>query len=814
MSDHAPHAHDPDSRSPGSDPTQVGPGGPGVAPASPRPEWMTESPGMLIGPYRLIEIVGEGGFGTVWKAERREPIVQIVALKIIRAGMGSREVVARFEQERQALAMMDHPGLARIFDAGAAGPELGYRPYFVMEFVPGRRITEYCDERSLSLRGRLSVFAQVCRAVGHAHACGIIHRDLKPGNVLVRDAAAGGPEQAEVKVIDFGIAKALAPAGLLTERTLHTEAGRLMGTPEYMSPEQAGAGVRSGGSPAGGGIDGRADVFSLGALLYELLVGSPPRETRALRGMPLMELQRVIREVEIPAPARRFASLPPAQADGVAARRGTDPPGLARALRGELEWIALKAMHPERSGRYQHVTELAADVERLLAGVPVMAAPPSMSYQVRKRTLALLGRRGAAAGAWLDGALVAFLGASLLLPGAAGLSVQWAVQEVQSRLELFDIGGDPFQHVRMVRITDKTDPEALARQEFLRPANADGAEPDRAHTLRFLHTRLLDRLAAAGVRAAAFDIQFKSRSEYDEQLALRADAGPGMAVCFATNGWGGEVWRGSDERPRGARVGGVTINYDEELGNIDAEIALMKLGSAGAAQGYGSLALEAFAAAGPGARVPRVRPWDDTHIMVETGARAPVLVSCIVLREEADRAGLGIEGGDLVAFLPVFVPSDADLEAASMDYAWALSASPAELSERLKGRVVVIGDDTDARDRYHCGEGRRVGGFAVQAQTIEALIRAFGWRTAAWADGLLAAAGAGLGMVWMMRRPRRPGRWAEAAAAGVGALGLFCASMAMLHAWGILTNPLAAWIGMLVTMAIAGWLGLHRRDAE
>jgi serine/threonine protein kinase/Flp pilus assembly protein TadD len=318
-----------------------------------------------IGPYRLIKIIGEGGFGTVYLAEQEHPVRRRVALKIIKPGMDSRQVIARFEAERQALALMDHPNVARVYDAGAT--ESG-RLYFAMELVAGIPITRYCDQHALAIEQRLELFIQVCQGVQHAHTKGLIHRDLKPSNVLV-GSTDGRPA---AKVIDFGIAK--ATQARLTERTLYTEIGQLIGTPEYMSPEQAEGSLD---------IDTRSDVYSLGVVLYELLTGAPPFETRELRSNSYADLQRIICEVDPPKPSARLsamaASLPP-----VAAQRALDPRRLQAQVRGELDWIVMKCLEKDRQRRYLSAATLAADVAHYLADEPVAAAAPSRLYRIGK----------------------------------------------------------------------------------------------------------------------------------------------------------------------------------------------------------------------------------------------------------------------------------------------------------------------------------------------------------------------------------------------------------------------------------------------
>jgi serine/threonine protein kinase/tetratricopeptide (TPR) repeat protein len=324
-----------------------------------------EAPGAVIGPYRLLRQIGEGGMGVVFLAEQERPVRRRVALKIIRAGMGSAQVIARLEAERQALALMDHPNIAKFLDAGAT--EAGC-PYFVMELVEGVPITAFCDEHRLTPRQRLGLFVPVCQAVQHAHAKGVIHRDLKPSNVLVA-LYDGVPVP---KVIDFGVAKATGQK--LTGRTLDTGLGAVVGTLEYMSPEQA--------EPKQLDIDTRSDVYALGVLLYELLTGTTPLGPERLQGAGPLELLRVIREGEPPPPSRRLGAAEDLPA--IAASRGLEPMKLVGLVRGELDWIVLRCLEKDCTRRYETASTLALDVQRYLADEPVSACPPSAGYRLKK----------------------------------------------------------------------------------------------------------------------------------------------------------------------------------------------------------------------------------------------------------------------------------------------------------------------------------------------------------------------------------------------------------------------------------------------
>ena len=353
----------------------------------------SECRGAEIGAYKVLEPLGEGGFGIVYVAEQTEPVRRKVALKVIKPGMDTREVIARFEAERQALAMMDHAYIARVFDGGATRQG---RPFFVMELVDGAPISQFCDEARLSARERLTLFIRVCQAVHHAHQKGVIHRDIKPSNVLVT-LHDGVPTP---KVIDFGIAKALNQR--LTEHSLYTQMAQVVGTPLYMSPEQAERSVLD--------IDTRSDIYSLGVLLYELLTGTTPYGRESMKGISIDELRRMVREVEAPPPSARVSTFADEERSTVCERRKVDARKFVQSLRGDLDLIVMKCLEKDRSWRYESAAALAADVQRHLDAEPVEACPPSTLYRVRK----LLQRR--------RGSVIAVSGVAIsLLLLAAGI---------------------------------------------------------------------------------------------------------------------------------------------------------------------------------------------------------------------------------------------------------------------------------------------------------------------------------------------------------------------------------------------------------
>jgi serine/threonine protein kinase/tetratricopeptide (TPR) repeat protein len=398
---------------------------------------LLEGPGTIIGPYKLQEEIGHGGFGVVFMAEQKEPIRRKVALKVLKPGMDTKEVVARFEAERQALALMDHANIAKVFDAGQTTTG---RPYFVMDLVKGVPITKFCDEAQLSPKERLKLFIDVCRAVQHSHQKGIIHRDIKPSNVLVT-MQDGAPL---VKVIDFGIAKALGQQ--LTDKSLFTGFAQMVGTPVYMSPEQAGL--------SNVDVDTRSDIYSLGVLLYELLTGTTPLDKKRLRDAAYDEIRRLIREEDPPKPSTRLSTLGP-EASVVSAQRKSDPQRLSRLFRGDLDWIVMKALDKDRSRRFENATGLVEDIERYLANEPVLAGPPTAGYRLRK--FARRHRAGLLVGVVATVALLAVL---TTVAGSIGwMAGERSAREKEIRRRVIDL-------VRLARGLAEDNQVAAARDKL------------------------------------------------------------------------------------------------------------------------------------------------------------------------------------------------------------------------------------------------------------------------------------------------------------------------------------------------------------
>jgi len=463
----------------------------------------SEKPGDRIGRYKLLQQIGEGGCGVVYMAEQEQPVRRRVALKVIKLGMDTKSVIARVEAERQALALMDHPNIAKVLDAGAT--DTG-RPYFVMELVRGIKITDYCDQYTLSTRERLDLFIQVCQAIQHAHQKGIIHRDIKPSNILVtKDDRAPVP-----KVIDFGIAK--ATQGKLTDHTLFTAFEQFIGTPAYMSPEQAEMRVQD--------IDTRSDIYSLGVLLYELLTGQTPFDTRELLQAGLDEIRRTIREREPARPSTRLSTMVMADLTTVAGHRQVQPPKLIQLVRGDLDWIVMKCLEKDRTRRYDTANGVAMDITRYLSCEPVLARPPSSHYRLQK-----LVRRNKQI--FFGVALVA-LSLVIGIAGSTWLAVRATQAEREQRLlrQQAEAGRSAETALRQAAETrekiaratvffDKAD--YSQSENVLKEIPVSGlAEPERAALLRMLGARhvVLDQWQKAADDLSSV-LQFNSMDDAD-----------------------------------------------------------------------------------------------------------------------------------------------------------------------------------------------------------------------------------------------------------------------------------------------------------
>ena len=479
--------------------------GPAALDATDNFEPIAEPAGTVIGPYKLIEPIGEGGMGSVWMAQQTEPVKRLVAVKLIKAGMDSRQVIARFEAERQALAIMDPQNIARVLDGGTTS---GGRPYFVMDLVKGMPITRYCDEHRLTPRQRLELFVPVCQAVQHAHQKGIIHRDLKPSNVLVA-LYDGKPVP---KIIDFGVAKAAGQQ--LTDKTLVTGFGAIVGTLEYMSPEQAEVNQID--------IDTRSDIYSLGVLLYELLTGSPPFSRKVLTQAGMLEMLRVIREQEPTKPSTKLST-----ADGLptlAANRGTDPAKLTKLVRGELDWIVMKALEKDRNRRYETANGFAMDVQRYLDDEPVQACPRSAGYRLGK----LLKRHRTAT-------IAASLVLLALVLGIAGMTYGLVRAEVQRKNAERAQAAEAEQRARAEAERDKA--VAAERQSRIERDRAVAAEAKSRAINDFLMEDLLAQASpqfnAAEDHVTLLDVLDRAAAKVGQRFADQPDLEGVVRVMIA-----------------------------------------------------------------------------------------------------------------------------------------------------------------------------------------------------------------------------------------------------------------------------------------
>jgi len=512
-----------------------------------------EGPGTVIGPYKLLQQIGEGGMGTVYMAEQTQPVQRKVALKLMKSGSESRQVLARFEAERQALALMDHPNIAKVLDAGTTGGGSG-RPYFVMELVKGVPITRYCDENHLTPRERVQLFVQVCQAVQHAHQKGIIHRDLKPTNVLV----CLYDDKPVPKVIDFGLAKA---AGVkLTDRTLFTEFGSIVGTLEYMSPEQAKLNQLD--------IDTRSDIYSLGVLLYELLTGTTPLRKERFQDTAVLEVLRLIREEEPQRPSVRLSTIKGLPA--VAANRGLPASELSGLVRGELDWIVMKALEKDRNRRYETANELALDIERFLHNELVQACPPSAWYRLYK-----FGRRNRgtvlAASLLLLALLAGIVGttAGLLQARSSAKAERLALLDAQAKQKLTEdaIAAEEARFAlarrladEMIQIAEEETAEGRGQQQRLRRRLLESAvayyqefidlrrdNPNAQADLESTRNRVQAILADLTLMRDAFRHLLLTHRDVQDDLKLSAEARTRLTIVLS------DIHEGPHDSPPGRK---------------------------------------------------------------------------------------------------------------------------------------------------------------------------------------------------------------------------------------------------------------------
>lgn len=655
-----------------------------------------EKPGDRIGRYRLLQQIGEGGAGVVFMAEQEEPVRRRVALKIIKPGMDTKSVIARFEAERQALALMDHPNIAKVFDAGAT--ESG-RPFFVMELIRGVRITDYCDRNSLTTEERLGLFVQVCQAVQHAHQKGIIHRDLKPSNILVTGTVEGEPLPV---VIDFGIAKATTNQRL-TDKTLFTAFEMLIGTPAYMSPEQA--------ALSSVDVDTRTDIYSLGVLLYELVTGSTPFDGGALLRAGLDEIRRVIREVEPAPPSTRLSTMVATDLSTIAQHRRSEPPNLIRSVRGDLDWIVMKSLEKDRTRRYETANGLALDVKRFLANETVSARPCSKLYKFQK---AVQRNKLLSVGIGIIAALIvttlAVVTASLANERRARLKAQ--TEEARSRqitrfLENMLEGVGPSvargRNTEMLReILDKTaqhigdqvgdqptveaEMRRLMGRLYLELGNYDGAEA-MARTALSLHRRL----TGSGSAEAASTLNELGMALWKQRKLAEAESAYQESLAIRRN-----------------LFGNAHADVAATLNNLGAVYRRQKKLAESEALTRESLAI-------------RQTLFGSEHLDVADSLRN----LCIVLGDRGQRAEAERVAREMLAMRRRLLGNDHPLVAAALaDLAWVLGQNSAE-SETLETEAFaiqrkVLGDDHPdvAKSIYILGDGMRRSGKLVESHAV------------------------------------------------------------------------------------------------
>src|SRR5688572_9451793 len=484
---------------------------------------LAERPGTVIGRYKLLEKIGEGGCGVVYMAEQDEPVRRRVALKVIKLGMDTKQVIGRFEAERQALAMMDHPNIAKVLDGGAT--DTG-RPFFVMELVRGVRITDYCDQNNLPTNERLELFMQVCQAVQHAHQKGVIHRDIKPSNILVTQH----DDVAVPKVIDFGIAK--ATIGQLTDATLFTAFAQFIGTPAYMSPEQA--------QMSGLDVDTRADIYSLGVLLYELLTGNTPFDAKELLAAGMDEMRRKIREDEPAKPSTRLSTMQAADLTTIAKHRQADAPKLIHLVHGDLDWIVMKCLEKDRTRRYETASGLAADLKRHLNDEPVVARPPSATYRFQKAFRR--NRLVFAAGTAIALALVAGIGVSTWQAAVATRSKNQALRAETQKAEEARIAQAARQQAESQRA--RAEASELSAQRLLYWANMDRAPQEwEGNNVARLRQMLAETSTYPG---RGFEWFYWQRLAHSELRTLHGHIAELRSVAFSPDG--GRIVTGSGDR--------------------------------------------------------------------------------------------------------------------------------------------------------------------------------------------------------------------------------------------------------------------------